>query len=288
MENATLNLTEIFLPNYGLGSAVDVLRYIWFLGIAVSVLGILIQVFFFSLFSESRKFDQKVLFQLSIAKLISTSCEHVICITPIGALTREIFITFYMLTDWILFLLEYVFAKNLYDKVVIAYTMQKVSLTLLSGAIWTSGILIGIFRFYLEKKYKTYVKLMQFILAGIKLFILVMNILFFSKIFKVVVTRRNQKDQNMSAIIKICAISFALVCITTLQGLLSVIMIDIYLHFISQFKNFTYRAFCVANSFQIVVITVIFVVLVKNGTDDNVMKSVKQKLLNAVPRRPYV
>ncbi|CAH2041679.1 unnamed protein product, partial [Iphiclides podalirius] len=268
MVNDTQNATQ----NTSSGELGEVYQALWLLGISVSLLGLLSKVALFVAIPKCRKFDEKLLFQLTLARTLNTGCEyHIMCVPFTSTVLKDIVFATYIQTDLVLVLWMFVFSKNLYNKVVLVFAVDKPRLALTAALIWTATLPFGALCPFLLKircftiYYQVY--------AHLKLLITLVNALIFVEIFNVAIKRGSSTGRNARDLVKSSIVAFILICITSLQ----VLVTDILSFYYYQYKMLV-NLFCVVNSYQVVAISVIFVILTQSKTKQSVFKSVSFKL----------
>lgn len=245
----------------------------WFTGMGLSLLCVFIQVYIYIVFPSSRKLDQKLLTQLTAARLANTILEYVAMQIPYHPIFTNISLALYTQSDAALICWMFVFTKNLYDKVVLVFPMQNTNFVIVSVAVWILTLPIGVLcPFFIEKDRQTnlqfnYFKTFYDVYALTKFIILSFNLLFFCQIFIVAMNRRKFSDKK--GFLRICFVSFILVSITSIQ----VFLTDLWSYFGGNSKVKLHIIFTVINSYQVLAITVLFVVLSK-GTSESVRKKI--------------
>lgn len=233
----------------------EVEKYIWLTGIALSTLCLILQLVLFKIRPQLRKMDQKILTQLTVARLLNSILEYLMTCGVFNLYTRDVTFALYLQTDIVLVCWMFVYTKNLYDKVVLVFALQKWNFVILSVLIWILtiplGVLCPVFLMlgYFTEFYQAY--------SLLKFAILTVNVLFFCRIFYVIINRSKNSNRNFTEILKTCIISFILVCLTSLQ-----VFVNDILSFLE--VNITTNAFCVINSFQAIAATIIFLILARN------------------------
>lgn len=224
-------------------------------GIAISSLCLILQLVLYKIRPKIRKLDQKILTQLTVARLINSIMELLMTDQYFNDYTKDLVFALYFHTDAALISWMFVFTKNLYEKVVLVFVLKKISFLILSLLVWIIVIPIGVLcpvslvvDFFLDY-YKVY--------SWLKFIVLTMNLLFFGKIFYVIATRNQKTNRNMKDIVKTCIISFVLVCMTSLQVFINDILSYLEMTTLS-------NIFCLINNYQVIPATVIFLILSKN------------------------
>lgn len=231
--------------------------YLWLIGILVSLLCFAGQCLLFILRPKIRKLDQKILAQLTVARCVNTLTEFLIGNLVFTKHSRIVVFALYFQSDAVQISWMFVFTKNLYDKVVQVFILQNWNFIRLSILIWVLTITIGVIGVllistdYFYYYYKTW--------AVTKFIFMLVNLLFFGNVFYVIYKRTTNINRHFIDIVKTCVISFLLVCVTSLQVLLTDLT-----SFFSE-NNLISNIFCIINSYQVVAITIVFVVLVKNS-----------------------
>lgn len=269
----TLNLTQLE------DKAVDfeVLKTSWLIGIAVSAICLTIQLFILLLIPNSRKYDEKVLSQMTAARFLNTLCEFLICNGKFASgIWSEVVYALYFHSDFALICWMFVFTKNLYDKVVLVFVFEKLSMLVVSCLVWTLTAPIGILcPVLLTLSEGSFFQLYYKVYSHVKFFILLLNALVFFEIFHVAIRIGVDKSKNIRHLVKTAIIAFILICITSLQVLVSDLL--------SYFKNddqkmFVIFVFCVINSFQAIAITIIFIILARKKVSDSMLMVISVKL----------
>lgn len=253
----------------------------WLIGFSVSAAGLIFQTFIYFLIPCSRKLDQKILTQLTIARLLNIALEYVVtCVTLTDSTLNDIIFGLYVQTDAALVLWMFAFSKNLYDGIMNVFT-PKSSFTLISVIIWCATIPIGILcPLLIELDLKQlmesgsrgkYFKTFYTIYAYQKFLILAVNLVLFGVIFKTAISRN---DRTVS-LLRTCVVSCILVSISSVQ----VLVTDLFSNFMDNYPKVS-LAFGVVNSYQVIAITVVFVILVRKGcNDESFTKKITKKFI---------
>ncbi|KAF9823397.1 hypothetical protein SFRURICE_006610 [Spodoptera frugiperda] len=209
--NFTSGNVDIEFPE--IGSITEL--YIRYVGIAISSLCLILQLVLYIIRPKIRKLDQKILTQLTVARLINSIMELLMTYQYFNDYTKDLVFALYFHTDAALISWMFVFTNNLYEKVVLVFVIKKISFLILSLLVWIIAVPIGVLcpvslvnDFFFDY-YKVY--------SWLKFVVLTVNLLFFGRIFYVIATRNQQTNRNMKDIVKTCIISFVLVCMTSLQ-----------------------------------------------------------------------
>ncbi|PZC82211.1 hypothetical protein B5X24_HaOG211019 [Helicoverpa armigera] len=229
---------------------------IWIVGLGLSVQCLIIQVLLFVGLPRVRKMDQKILTQLTAARLINNIMEFLISNMIMNEYTLDVTFALYLQTDLVMICWMFVYTRHLYEKVVLVFTLHKWNFILLSVLIWTimipSGVLcpITLMLGYFQQYYN--------LCAGLKFIVLAANIVFFCRILHVMVSRSRVCERNVSDIIKTIVITLLFVFLTILQVLVN----DILSVFNVQSAT---DVFFIINSYQPLVATILFVMLSMNS-----------------------
>uniref|UniRef100_A0A2H1WAB5 SFRICE_023168 n=1 Tax=Spodoptera frugiperda TaxID=7108 RepID=A0A2H1WAB5_SPOFR len=225
-------------------------------GIAISSLCLILQLVLYKIRPKIRKLDQKILTQLTVARLINSIMEMLMTDQYFNDYTKDLVFALYFHTDAALISWMFVFTKNLYEKVVLVFVLKKISFLILSLLVWIIVIPIGVLcpvslvvDFFLDY-YKVY--------SWLKFIVLTMNLLFFGKIFYVIATRNQKTNRNMKDIVKTCIISFVLVCMTSLQVFINDILSYLEMTTLS-------NIFCLINNYQVIPATNLDIFLRERG-----------------------
>lgn len=258
------------------------IKYVfWFLGISFSVVCLLAQMFIYIVLPLSRKLDQKILTHLTVARLLNSIIEYLILRLKTTSLPilRDVIFAVYLQTDTALFCWMFFFTKILYFKMVqeVFAMNDKISFILVSVTIWLGTLLIGILcpvflniDLHNRKNGRDTKHFVMFydVYGIVKFIILTINLLFFCRIFWVAMKMKTERDVNVKGVLKTCLVSFILVSITSLQVLLT----DFSSYFLNKYEQLNLD-FKVINSFQVLAITTIFVILTKGICKDSLGKT---------------
>ncbi|PZC82210.1 hypothetical protein B5X24_HaOG211018 [Helicoverpa armigera] len=118
----------------------DIENAIWSIGIGLSVQCLILQLALFVRLPRVRKMDQKILTQLTAARLINNIMEFLIANLLLNQYTLDVTYALYMQTDLAMVCWMFVYTRHLYDKVVLVFTLQKWNFIVLSVLIWTLTI----------------------------------------------------------------------------------------------------------------------------------------------------
>lgn len=228
--------------------------YVRIVGIAISSLCLILQLVLYIIRPKIRKLDQRILTQLTVARLINSIMELMMTYRYFNDYTKDPGFALYFQTDAALVSWMFVFTKNLYEKVVLVFVLKKISFLKLSLLVWFLAMPIGVLCPVSLKVHFFHVYYNVY--TWLKFIVLVMNVLFFGRIYYVII-RRPSTNKNMKNIIQTCIISFILVCLTSVQVLINDILSYLELIIVS-------NIFCLINNYHVVPATVIFLILAKN------------------------
>ncbi|CAK1583030.1 unnamed protein product [Parnassius mnemosyne] len=277
MTNATRNATAP-LESKPETDPDEVFQIVWLVGISVSLVGLALKISFFILIPKCRNFDEEVLLQLTIARTLNTICEYCIMYVRSSNVIKDIIYTMYMQTDLVLVLWMFVFSKNLYNKVVYVFPVEKPNLVVMSGLIWIISLPVGLIcPSLLKLKHNVYFNIYYKVYAHIKLFVIVVNALIFFKIFSVAIRKGKSNAHSVKHYVKTAIIAFILICITSLQVLVTDILSFYYYSY-----TMLVKIFCVINSFQVIAISVIFVSLVNSKRNESAFRTISIQLKELV------
>lgn len=250
-----------------------VIKVFWLIGFSISVMGLIFQIMIYYLIPCSRKLPQKLLSQLTIARLLNVILEFMVCLVPLhsAALVDSVY-ALYVQTDAALICWMFVFTKNLFDDVIVVFK-DKISFTIITVIIWLVTFPIGLIcplMLELDKKNKfntDYFDIFYRTYAVVKFIILTLNLVLYSVIIRVALMRGKGN-------LKTCLVSFGLVSISSAQVLLT----DILSYSFDKYPMVS-LAFAVMNSFQVVAITSMFVILVQNNSEESLKRKIVKKFL---------
>lgn len=255
-------------------------QILWLGGIVSSAVCISLQIFLYVVLPSSRKLDQLILTQLTIARMGNVIDNYVMIslqINDLSVLCAHITLGLHLLTDSTITFWMFIFTKNLYDKVIQVFTLRETNFVLLTVCIWVLTLPIGIVcPLFLSINY-TYCNIFYYSYVVVKCIILLINFLFFCKIFWVIVTIKT--DRDLKRLLRTCVVSLMLLFITSLQALVEVMFVDVTSYFLLliKFKDLGYT-FKVLNSYQVIAITAIFVVLSRDTQHNSIQKTLVMRL----------
>lgn len=261
--------------------ALDLFKTPWLVGICASYSGFVLQLIYLTLIPNCRKYDERVLTQLTIARSSNTVLEYLIMMNVIGKIkwriVKDILYVLYFHTDLVLVLWMYVFTKKLYDKVVIVFSTQDWSVLTISVIIWFLPLPIAVLLQYVLTNHIYMFRICYRVYAFTKFLVLFMNLFLFINIFGVVFRRGVNNTRNKLDFMKAAVISFMLVSMTSLQ----VMATDLFSLFYGE-SDTLIKSFCVVNSYQVLLVTAIFVILANGKLKDPVMRVMSMRLKEIV------
>ncbi|CAH2090108.1 unnamed protein product [Euphydryas editha] len=256
----------------------DVATTFWLIGIGVSFVGLLAQLMLFVLVPNSRKFDEVILCQMTIARTLYTVCEYDIMfyVKYYDYIVKNSVFVLYFHSDVVLLCLMFIFSKNLYNKVVVVFPLQSYNLMVTTVAVWTVPLLLSLLFPFLIKINDEYFEIFYNVYAHIKFFICILNALVFVEIIRVAFSRNaSNSTRNVRDFLKTSLIAFVLVSVTSLQLLIT----DIISYYYKQIRSqLLVLIFCVVNSYQVVALTGILFVLVRSKMNDSIVRLISIKL----------
>jgi hypothetical protein len=254
---------------------IELFQVFWLSGLAVSCVCFLLQIILFILLKSCRKTDEKILAQMTFARIMVTVTEYCIVYHNVvrTIFWKDLVYTVYFYVDFCLVVWMFVFSKNLYDKIVVVFSGKKLNLIVVSIFVWTFSLPFGLITIYLLKK--LYIK--QFLLyfkvyACIKFIIVTLNAIIYFRIFYIAFKRGAEKKRNFSETFKTVYVAFLLVLTTCLQ----VFVTDVLSLF--NINAVSVKIFCVINSFHVVLITIIFIIILKTKLKESLTKTVSVRL----------
>lgn len=232
------------------------LQTFWLSGLLLSTVCLMLQTLFYIQIACSRRLELMILTQLSLARLFNVILEYLMINVSLATpMILEGVFALYLQTDATLIVWLFIFTKNIYDKYITVYK-SKMNFALLSAIVWIATIPLGILfpvfltidcnnrsRYYFKMFYELYT-IMKFITLAVSLIML-------GKVCAVELKRSNK------GLLRVFSF-FLMISIPTLQVLLS----DACSFGFGDQEVST--MFSVVNSYQVIVFTIIFVVLVRN------------------------
>lgn len=230
----------------------------WLTGIAVSAVSFLCQIGLLFCYPPCRKYDEKTLCMLSLARTMNSVAEFNV-VNGVFQAEYDIILVTYFYWDFVLVCWMFVFSKNLYDKVVAVFNVPQYSLTKVAIIIYTVSILPSLpsilIKFMEFKIFQIYYR----VYASTKFVLLIINSYLFIRIFIVMFKNHGNRTRNIAHIVKAAVVSFILLCMTSLQTFI----VDVYA-LIGNPGCLIPLSFCVVNSFQTLAMTIIFAILISS------------------------
>lgn len=213
---------------------VETAEYLWMTGIAVSTICLIAQTVLYILRPRIRKMDQKVLMQLAVTRLLYSTFTLIETSRRVHVQQTEVYhlvvIRLFGLMDIALRWWMCAYTKNLYDKIVKVFVPDKWSFLKLSLVVWGSSVVLFALDYGLVYLLKTYdIALIGLpVWIGLKCIPVFINFIFFCKVFYIALRAKTasrncnniamaNSTTNFGSLVKICVISFILVCITSVQ-----------------------------------------------------------------------
>ena len=265
------NTVEIDFAGHELGSPVfeEVAVTLWLVGIFSSTMCLMLQSFLFICIPQSRKFDEVIVSEMTIARIINTILEFYIIYYSANEnyIVRVSAYLIYMHSDLVMLCFMFIFTKHLYNKIVVVFPMVTYNLSITSLITWLTPLPISFLGPILLEINSEYYSIFLNVYTHVKFFICILNALVFVEIIRVAF-RRN-------TFLKTAIITFVLVTVTSLQVLVTD-LVNYYYEYIR--SRCLLLVFCVINSFQVLVLTGIFIILVKKKSNDSVLRRISIKL----------
>lgn len=252
----------------------------WLGGIVSSVVCISIQIFLYALLPSSRKLDQMILTQLTIARMGNNIGNYVMMalnIKDLAVLCAHPTLGIHLLTDSAITIWMFLFTKNLYDKVIQVFTLKETNFVIVSVCVWLVTIPIGVVcPIFLSFDYN-YCNIFYFTYVLLKCIVLMINFLLFCRIFWVIMTIKT--DRDLKGLLRTCVISMMLLFVTSLQALVEIMLVDVTAYFllIIKFSDLGH-SFKVINSYQVIAITAIFIVRSRDVEQNSIQRTIAIRL----------
>lgn len=254
-------------------------QVLWLCGIAVSILCHLVQIIFFILIRASRKTDEKILAQITFTRIVATSCEYYIMYGNIISTTRwliDFIFGLYFASDFAIVCWMLVFTKHLYDKIVVVFNTSKPNLVTVTVTIWAISSPFGIVAVYLLKYHPSYFTIYcNFVYVILKFLIQTFNSLIYIRVFYVALKRGEANSGNLRSILKTAFVAFLLITTTCIQILVTDIIAIISG---SERNEVLVKSFCIINSFHVVPLMVIFIIILKGKMRQSITKTLSLRL----------
>lgn len=236
---------------------------LWYTGMCLAITCLFVQAFLYIMLPSSRKLDQKILTQLTIARLLSIVFEYGSMYESDDKIQTSAIILMYFHSDAALVCWMSVFTKHLYEKIVIVFA-KKNNFTCVSVTVWLSTLPIGITSSALIYVNSDYIYKFCSVYCTVKCMVLSCNLLVFIKILRVVVSV--EVDRNFKSTLKTCVNSFLLLSITSLQVLIIIFYTDqmpFYVPTYDNYRNSFLILFSIISCYQVLAITLIFIMILK-------------------------
>lgn len=235
---------------------------LWIFGISLSSLCFILQALILIFIPKTRNLDQKIIIQLTLVRVIYSITEYeIIYVEPMSSALVFILFSVYQQCEVVFLCWTFVFTKNLYNKIVIAFKTDKFHYALYTFLIWISGYLIGMMcPILLNYSYYHY-KIFYLVFAFAKLCVICYNVWLFYGIYSVLIKCRTTKhENNVKDVLKICINTFIIVSISFLH----VFIFDSLTFFCGRNIIVSYIS-GILNSFQTTAFTIIFMILVHSA-----------------------
>lgn len=260
----------------------QILAALWITGVVISATCLLIQIFLYVVLPSSRKMDQKILTHLTVARLISTVFEYGSIYESDNIVQTSVLILVYFHSDAAVVCWMSVFTKRLYDRLVVVFA-EDMNFVSVSVTVWLLTLPAGIISSALMCVDTHYIFKFCAIYCMIKCVILSFNMLFFCRIIRVVITAR--ADRNFKSTVKACINSFLLLSVTSLQVLIRFFYTNKTPFFVptqDTNRNSFLILFSVISCYQVMAITLIFVMILKasNKSEQTLLQKIACKLQN--------
>lgn len=154
------------------------------------------------------------------------------------------------------------------------FALNKTSFVLISVLNWVLTVPIGVMCFMLMIIDPNYYGLLYYMYAFVKFIILALNLLIFCRLFWEVIKKNTESDANKKSMLKTCAVSFVLLCVLGVQAFLQLVLLLGLVSYFTVYAEQIVFVYLIMNSFQVVAITTIFVILTKASCDDSLWKTV--------------
>lgn len=254
----------------------QIFEEIWLTGIAASCLGLLLQTFLLVLISSCRKFDEKVLIHIAVSRTMNTICEYYYTYHIMGpepSIFYEPALVLIFHTDLMIACWMFVFTKNIYNKVVLVFSNHNWSVYAVAISIWHLTLLIGLINLFILKIFPQYYEHFYNAYCIAKFLIAIINIGLFLRIFAVVATRGPSTGRSLKDVIKTSVMAFTLVLTNGIQ----VLTTDLLSFFIG-YHEILINIFFVINSFQVIPVTAIFLILLRGKIKGPILQTVSFRL----------
>uniref|UniRef100_A0A2H1VJM4 SFRICE_033466 n=1 Tax=Spodoptera frugiperda TaxID=7108 RepID=A0A2H1VJM4_SPOFR len=249
---------NVYIEHVDLESTIEL--YVRIVGIAFSSLCLILQLVLYKIRPKIRKLDQKILTQLTVARLIHSMMELLITYKYFDDYTRHLVFALHLQTDAVLISWMFVFTKNLYEKVVLVFVIKNIRFLKLSLLVWFLAVPVGVI--HTVSLVKGFFVHYYIVYSSFKFIVLVINLLYFGRIFYVI---RNNTKLKIKAIIKASIIFFLLLCVTSIFVFIQIILEMLFGFEVYRTLN---RIINCINIYQVVPATIIFLILTKKCTSN--------------------
>lgn len=254
---------------------------LWCLGIGLSVTCLFIQMSIY-IVPLNRKLDQKILTQLTIARLLNIVFEYGSMYESKNSVQTCVIIMMYFYSDAALVCWMSVFTKRLYDRIVIVFT-EEMNFVRVTVLVWLLSLPIGLICFALMFFHANYIFKFCSVYCIVKCVVLSLNLLVFCRIFRVVFTVK--AERNFKSTLKTCIISFLLLSITSIQIFIRFFFTDATPFFLpthDDYRNSFLILFSLLSIYQVTAITLIFIMILNaaNKSDQSILEQIVRKLKN--------
>lgn len=253
---------------------------LWYTGMGFSITCLFIQVFLYIVLPSSRKLDQKILTQLTIARLLSIVFEYGSIYESDNKMQTSVVILLYFHSDATVVCWMSVFTKRLYQKLVTVFA-EETNFTCVSITVWLGTLPIGVTSGALVYVNSNYIYKFCSVYCTVKCMILTFNLLIFIRIIRVVVTV--EIDRNLKSTLKTCINSFLLLSVTSLQVLIRFFYTDQMPFFVpthDDYRNSLLIIFAIMSCYQVLAITLIFIMILNaaNRSDHSIVEIIVFRL----------
>lgn len=248
----------------------EILVVLWIIGILASFLGSLLQISLLIIVRKGRKFDEIVMCQMTLARTMYTVMEYYFYhhVQDASFVTKLFIFFFYIYFDVVSLMLMFVFTQNLYNKVVVVFPLKSYNLVLVSAIVWIASVPVGILCPFLLSLYNGSFGIFYKVYAYVKFIVCCINALIFIRIISVSL-KNVEKQRNIKDFLKTSAMAFVLVTVTCLQVLVTDLISFLY----DKIKSdLLVSVFCVVYSYQAVICTGIFIVLIKTKINNPIIR----------------
>lgn len=254
---------------------------LWYVGMAISVTCLIIQVLFYSLLPASRRTDQRILTQLTVARFLNIAFEYGSLYESENTPLTCVIVLMYFHSDAALVCWMSIFTKRLYDKLVVVFA-EDMNYLCLSVSVWLCTLPVGLVSSGLLFASAPLIFKFCSVYCIVKCVILAFNLIVFCRIFWVIATVR--ADRNLKKMFRTCVNCFLLVSVTSLQIFNRFFYTDNTPFFVPSESNNKRNSFLilfgVLSCYQSMAITLIFVLFLNaaNKSDKSLIEQIVIKL----------